>query len=373
MNKKKGVLSYEEVERRFKEKGLKLLTKEYKNSGTPLDCEDEDGYRYNVSVELLNMNTELEKVRKTNKWSIYNINKYIKDNNISTTLLETEYVDNTHVMNFKCECGKIYKSYWNEFKTRKRYYCHECTIKYKVHRHDWSDVVSEFKKYGLEICSGQIYKNEKTPLECITKEGYRIFKSYLSLIHGYERTTFSYIMNRENYVYNVNNYFLINNINLKCLEVVNYLKNRHGICTINVQCSCGEIYKTNIAEIKSGRTACVNCSNTKSRGERKTAEILKELGIKFKAEYKFNDCRADKPLPFDFYLPDYNICIEYNGEQHYKPVKYFGGDKIFKIRLQYDKIKKEYCKKNNIKLIIIPYTEFKNIKNILINEIPLKK
>lgn len=373
MKKEKNSLSFEEVERRFNKRKLKLLTREYKNSETLLDCEDENGYRYSISIGLLKMNTELEKFRKTNRWSIYNINKYIHDNNISTKVLETEYVNNTHPMWFKCECGQIYKSYWNEFKNRKKYYCHNCTVKYRVKRRSWNEVVSEFRKHDLEICPGQVYKNERTSLECITKEGYRILKPYSSLNNGYERTTFSYTMNKKNYVYNVNNYFAINNIDLKCLGIVDYLKDSHGLCIIDVQCSCGETYRTNISEIKRGKIACANCSNIKSRGERKIAKILNELGIRFKAEYKYDDCRVNKPLPFDFYLPDYNMCIEYNGEQHYKPVEYFGGEETFKIRTCYDKIKREYCQNNNIKLIIIPYTKFKNIKDILINNLPLKE
>jgi hypothetical protein len=62
-------------------------------------------------------------------------------------------------------------------------------------------------------------------------------------------------------------------------------------------------------------------------------------------------------LAFDFYLPEQNICIEYNGIQHYEPIKYFGGIEEFDKRIERDKIKIEYCKKNNIRLIVIKYNE----------------
>lgn len=73
-------------------------------------------------------------------------------------------------------------------------------------------------------------------------------------------------------------------------------------------------------------------------------------------------------LPFDFYLPEYNLCIEYDGEQHFKPVDFANkgrewADKQFEIRRTCDEIKTEYCKKNNIKLLRIPY--FKNIEEEL--------
>jgi very-short-patch-repair endonuclease len=76
-----------------------------------------------------------------------------------------------------------------------------------------------------------------------------------------------------------------------------------------------------------------------------------------------------KKLKFDFYLPNYNLCIEYDGRQHFEPIDFFGGEKNFEIIKKRDKIKNEYCLNNNIHLIRIPYNEYKNINSILHNEI----
>ena len=76
-----------------------------------------------------------------------------------------------------------------------------------------------------------------------------------------------------------------------------------------------------------------------------------------------------KPLPFDFYLPNYNICIEYDGEQHFKPIKYFGGQKAFQSQQQKDEIKNKYCQDNKIKLIRISYMDYDNIEKILNKEL----
>ena len=64
-----------------------------------------------------------------------------------------------------------------------------------------------------------------------------------------------------------------------------------------------------------------------------------------------------KQLRFDFYIPKNNICIEYQGKQHYEPIEYFGGSEKFNYQLIRDKIKNDYCLKNNIHLIIIKYNE----------------
>ena len=70
-------------------------------------------------------------------------------------------------------------------------------------------------------------------------------------------------------------------------------------------------------------------------------------------------------MPFDFYLTDYNICIEYQGIQHYKPIEYFGGEETFKIQQEHDRRKKNYAQKHNINLLEIWYWDFKNIETIL--------
>lgn len=113
---------------------------------------------------------------------------------------------------------------------------------------------------------------------------------------------------------------------------------------------------------------CPNCC--KSKGEIKIKEYLENKNINFIQEKTFNDCIGDQSmLSFDFYIPSKNLCIEYDGELHFKPVSFFGGEKSF-IKIQkYDDIKNKYCHEKCIKLIRIPYTEYKNIEKILENEI----
>lgn len=74
----------------------------------------------------------------------------------------------------------------------------------------------------------------------------------------------------------------------------------------------------------------------------------------------------------DFYLPEYNIAIEYQGEQHFKPVKYFGGEKRYLDRLERDNRKKILCEENNVKIIYFSYWE-KASSNTIKNENDLIK
>ena len=114
----------------------------------------------------------------------------------------------------------------------------------------------------------------------------------------------------------------------------------------------------------SGR-GCPICNS--SKGEIEVKRILDKKSIKYIQQKKFDECMKIKPLSFDFYLPENNICIEYDGRQHFEPIKMFGGNKAFKIRTENDKIKNQYCYDNGIKLIRIPYWEKNNISNILLN------
>jgi len=79
------------------------------------------------------------------------------------------------------------------------------------------------------------------------------------------------------------------------------------------------------------------------------------------------DCLDKKVLPFDFYLIEYNICIEYDGLQHFRAIEYFGGEKTLKITKKHDNIKNEYCLENGIKLYRIRYNQDikKELSNIL--------
>lgn len=113
---------------------------------------------------------------------------------------------------------------------------------------------------------------------------------------------------------------------------------------------------------------CPKCKS--SIGQRKIARWLNDNNIEFEEEKRFTSCRCKLPLPFDFYLPKYNILIEYDGIHHFKPIKSFGGKARYKKVLKYDKLKSDWADTNRISLWRIRYDE--DINTILtrnINEI----
>lgn len=115
---------------------------------------------------------------------------------------------------------------------------------------------------------------------------------------------------------------------------------------------CNHEWESSLINVK----FCPNCENEYiSFGEQAISTILKEKGIVYISQKTFDSCKNKRVLPFDFYIPKYNVCIEYQGRQHYEPVEYFGGEKSFTKQILNDNIKRKFCKNNNIKLVEIPY------------------
>lgn len=116
---------------------------------------------------------------------------------------------------------------------------------------------------------------------------------------------------------------------------------------------CGTEYSVSPNNFTTGYR-CPRCAS--SRGEKNLEAYLKEKGIHYICQHTFKDLKGEKnPLRFDFYLPDLGILVEYQGLQHYKPVKFFGGEKSYVKQTIRDKYKIEYANKNNIPLIEIPF------------------
>lgn len=119
---------------------------------------------------------------------------------------------------------------------------------------------------------------------------------------------------------------------------------------------------------------CPRCKE--SKGERKVREFLLSMGEKFDSQHRLKDCRDKQPLPFDYVVFNNNqvvkTFIEYDGDQHFKSIKIFGGENYLGTVQKHDQIKNEYCLGNHakrIRLIRIKHTEFDNIELILQKEL----
>lgn len=119
---------------------------------------------------------------------------------------------------------------------------------------------------------------------------------------------------------------------------------------------------------------CSRCSE--SKGEEKIKFFLDNNNIKYVTQKTFKNCKNKNNLKFDIYISELDLCIEYDGKQHYSPIKFFGGEHSLNKQKENDKIKNEYCKQNNIHLLRIRYdsdilTELKLKISPLIGSTPM--
>lgn len=123
------------------------------------------------------------------------------------------------------------------------------------------------------------------------------------------------------------------------------------------QCDCGTILSVEGSNLKNNHTTSCGCIH--SKGELKLRELLNQLAIPYFTQYLFKD------LPkryFDFYIPSFNLCIEYDGKQHFEYINTWHQTiESFNEAKQRDNEKNEFCQKNSIPLIRIPYTDYEKL------------
>ena len=139
-------------------------------------------------------------------------------------------------------------------------------------------------------------------------------------------------------------------------SLVNYINNR---INVKIICKKHNVFSQCPKDHLKGH-GCKYCST--SVGEKLISESLIKLNIEYNTQYTFKDCKgvSGGSLPFDFYLPKHNMCIEYDGRQHYEPVTQFGGQIEFEKLKQNDLKRNNYCLDKNIKLFRIKYNDISN-------------
>jgi Zn finger protein HypA/HybF involved in hydrogenase expression len=208
--------------------------------------------------------------------------------------------------------------------------------------------ITHSNKYDYSLIE---YENQRSILNIVCKEHgnfYQIAYSHLSGIGcpkcgGSKRKTTEEFINESNDVHN-NKYIYSLTIYKSSHKKVKIICPDHG-----------EFEQTPNSHIRGNK--CPKCELDMSKGELKITEYLKNKNIIFIPQHTFVDCKNIRCLPFDFFLPIYNICIEFDGIQHFRASKSWGGEPELEIRKIRDQIKTDFCENNSIKLIRIKYNE----------------
>lgn len=134
-----------------------------------------------------------------------------------------------------------------------------------------------------------------------------------------------------------------------------------------IQCKhikCGTVWKIAPHELLKG-VGCPKCKS--SKGEKRVMNFLSENNITYISEKYFKWKEQTKKYRYDFFLPEYNVLIEYHGRQHYEETTMCRSS--LEERKKDDEIKEINAIKNGLKYIVIPYWDYDKIEDILMKEL----
>lgn len=303
---------------------------------------------------------------KVYRLTIDQVNQFVVENS-SCQLLSTEYLNNRRMLSFICGCGNPFEASYNKFRDDDKRQCNECgkELNNKTKRLT-IEYVRKFVEENSDcvLLSDDGYKNNRTPLKMQCKCGNNFEVGFDNFAYSDKKqcNECGAKLLLESQLLNIDDItkYVEDNTDCKLLSK-DYSRARDKL---KFQCKCGKNFLRNWNNFKNGQLYCRLCSKGHSKGEHKVKDYLQSNGIAFVQEHTFDGCKHRRKLPFDFYLPDTNTCIEYDGEFHYNSERIIPFHNPI-LQQKRDAIKTKFCKDNNISLIRIPYYQFNQIDEIL--------
>jgi len=356
---------YEELELIVSNFGYKLLDEYHNSTGKQkVIISDNWGYKYDVFLQCLITGGTPHFVSPGNRYSLENVSLWLSLNKKSFRLSNNNiYRGNKQNLRLYClVCKEEFLLTWNNMRGNDG--CSNC----KNLKFSRPDLAKEYSIKNI-IPSSKISKgSKKIVLWKCEKCGYEWESCVSNRLKGQGCPGCS-------------GRAVTNNNRLSILypdliEEWDFLKNKNitpdsvSFCSAKkvwwICNECGWGWISTLYSRTKQSSGCPLCKNF-SKGERKIENFLLKNRIDYIPQKKFAECVSIRKLPFDFYLQKTNSAIEYQGLHHYEVLKndYFGGLDDLLQRQKRDRIKREFCKNNDIQLLEISYWDFNNIEKIL--------
>ena len=288
------------------------------------------------------------------KFTYEEVKEYIEQ--FEYTLLSTEYIDNKSKLLVQCPNlnHEPYEVRFDNFKTGRR--CPYCANEARINKikKDYQEIKEYIESFGYRLLSTEC-NNAHEKLKMICPFGHKCeinwnnFKSGKRCPHcrGNAKHTYKYVKE------------YIESFGYKLLS--GEYKNSHT--KLLVQCDKGHKYEVTFDNFKTGYR-CPICNV--SKGERRIIDWLDDNNIEYIYEKTFEKLLGvgGGNLSYDFYLPNYNLLIEYQGEYHDGSVLNETKEQ-FEKQQEHDRRKREYAKDNRYNLLEIWNWDFDNIEEIL--------
>lgn len=273
----------------------------------------------------------------------------------------------------QCDCGNIIKVLGNSLTTGKTQSC-GCLRVEKLREKILKDLTGQ--RFGRLVVIKQVENDAKNGVRwlCQCDCGNQCVVLSNTLIKG---DTMSCGCKRSEIVHRLKFKDLVGQRfgKLQVIHQAEYRTDLSGIKKVywHCKCDCGNECDVFSGLLSNGHTQSCGC--IKSCGETHIKEYLSKNKIKYESQKTFSDLYGTQngKLSYDFYLPEYNLLIEYQGKQHEKPIDYFGGKEQLLRQQEHDRRKSEYAEKNGYNLLEIWYYDYNRIEEILQNKLIKEK
>lgn len=352
----------QEAEQIFKKYGYELL-EEYTTSCDGLLC-SKDGYRFYARLDNLQSNKKPSLWGMSNQRNVEcNLRYHMETNNAKSSLISCKIITKNqkrqYLCTIKCQCGCEFSRTLEKVVYQNAFYCTDCSrqIRGRKKRKGDNALLDYIASKGYLVIDKRKNLLTNQYIEVEDSDGYRGFVKVNKLQKGCKMSRFDIRVNKSHYIENVNTYCKNNGLTVECLDFSDKEYTRQSL---RFRCGCGNEFITSIASFQNGKVRCDTCAKSTSRYEETFKLFLQANNIDYIHQYTLNQCRDVLPLPFDFYIKDYDVLVEIDGEGHYYPCNFnqISNEKAmisYQSTVKHDHIKSEYCAQNNLKLLRIPY------------------
>lgn len=274
------------------------------------------------------------------------------------TVINRVYIDtkkkNQKYWLCKCSCGEEKISTTYELLSGKSKRCVKCSN--RLRRASLTKNI-DGKKFGRLTVIRSLFDESKPQVECICDCGNKVILNRHDVITNHTKSCGCLQKEKASTARKRDWHGVISDYGIKFVNEYSVNNNGQSIweCTCGL---CGNTFYDIPTRIMNGHVTSCGCRKRSSK-EQFIEKILIYNNIPYKRQYSFDNCIYKYKLKFDFVIfknDEVFYLIEYDGMQHFIPIDYYGGTAQYDIRKKRDDIKNEYCKRNNINLLRLPYT-----------------
>lgn len=358
---KKEKYKYDFVKKYIESYGFKLISVDYIKCNSKLILSCPNNHQFGITFSHF-MNGTRCAYCSGYKIDYSTIRRYIVSQGFK--LISERYVAAKEKLIIECKNGHKFHMSWHDFRNGSR-----CRMCYEINRRMSTE---EF------ICASKELYGEKLDYDKVNYVACNKYVTLICKVHGeYKQMPQNHFKSmgcKQCYSETLcksNEQFIeearIKHNNKFDYSLCKYIKNN-----IKVTIICpkhGEFKQTPQDHLKGN--GCHRCNQ--SRGEIKIMEVLDQKKIVYNTQYRFKECKNINYLPFDFYLPEHNLCIEFQGIDHFEMIErsksYEKNLKNHQARQKADQIKRDFCLSNSIDLLEIPYWDYDQIPEILASKL----